>query len=142
MQTQAPVGQWDKWSDDGLRARLLELRMEIDSIKNELTYRGKIKHARFTRTERFEQIKRLLADGLIRTTSQVAKELGMSPSNHLRNILCEVYRNGDILGYAANSVAGHPVYHWYIQATLPRPSPDFQRNPVCGSVTEAVEFPS
>lgn len=135
------VGRWDNWSDAGLRARIMELRMERASIEDELLRRGKVKYARYTRIERFEQIKRVLSDGLVHTTSQIAKELGMSASGHLRAILCELYRDGSILGYAENTVARHPVYYWYTQSTIPLPSPDFQRIEVCDSVTEDVDFP-
>lgn len=135
------VGEWDDYETWQLQAHIFDLQNTLIRATREIQRRAKIEKSRFTRIERYEQIKRLLADGNIRTTSQIAKALRMSPSQHLRDILCELYRDGTILGYAESAVAHHPIYHWYVQGTLPLPSPDFQRMAVCESVTESVDFP-
>lgn len=125
------VGQWDDWEDWMLRSHLIDIENEAAQVRMEIKRRDTITASYFTRDERKAQIGRLLSNGQIFTTSQVAKALHMAASQNLRNMLCELYDAGKILGYAEGKVANHPIYYWYIQASLPLPFPQGSRDEPC-----------
>lgn len=135
------VGEWDGWETWVLRAHLLNLEDQCSEVRNELRKRDDFKQARFTRDERKQQICRFLSNGQIFTTAQIAKQLCMSPSQNLRDILCELYNAGKIRRYSEGKVAAHPIYYWYIQVSLPLPFPESAHVAPCESVSEAVDFP-
>lgn len=77
-------------------------------------------HHNFTRDERKAQIKRLLNDGLIRSTWDICRALDVAPSTHFRNILLEMHKDELISAYSEPK--GNKVtFYWYIQKTLPLP---------------------
>lgn len=135
------MGEWDWWDTWVLRAHLLNLEDQCAEIRMELRKRDEVTRSRFTRDERKSQICRLLSNGQIFTTAQIAKALSVKPTNNLRDILCELYSSGAIRGYADGKVALHPIYYWYAQSTLPLPFPHDAYDKPCESIVEGVGFP-
>lgn len=117
--TKYTIGEWGRYADWELPHILEQLQSEIETIQHWQKTRAKRAKKNYSRGERKIQIMRILADGRIQTTATIAKQLSMSPSGHLREILCELFKDGYIVGYAENTVAKHPVYYWYVQNTSP-----------------------
>lgn len=119
------IGEWGNYEDWEIAEVIINLENELANARQEQKRRSKNKKKYYTRDERKSQILHILRDGKTRTTSQIAALLEVSPSGHLRNIICELYRDGDICGYALNTVASHPIFYWHIQKTVPIPFSDY-----------------
>lgn len=115
------IGEWGQYEDWEITQIVIALESELSNARYEQKARAKKKKGYFSREVRKSQIEGILRDGLVRTTSQIATVLGIAPSGHLRDILCELYRDGIIVGQADNSVANHNIFYWSIQKTLPIP---------------------
>lgn len=131
------IGEWSQYETWELREIIDNLENDLASAQMALQARVAEKRKNFSRAERGTQIIRLLRDGKVRTTSQIAKALGMSASGHLRDILCELYKNQSIAGYAQGNVAHHYIYYWYDQRTLPLPFQESASAPPC----QTVDYP-
>lgn len=115
------IGEWGQYEDWELTEIVIALESELSNARHEQKRRAKQKGKYLRREQRKQQILGLLGSGQILTTSQIASKLSLSASGHLRDILCELYRDGIILGYAEGKVASHPIYYWGIQKTIPLP---------------------
>ena len=122
------VGEWGKYEDWELIHVVEKLERLAAQGRYEMKIRRKKKNAYAKRAERIDQIKAILSDGIVRTTAQIAKAIGLSSSGHLRDILCQMYRDGVIVGFAEGIVAGHYVYNWTIQETIPLPLDNWLTN--------------
>lgn len=125
------IGELAQYEDWQLRKIVAELAGVGAWVQAELQERAKVQKSYFTRKERQAQIIRVLGDGETLSTSQIAKSLGMSASQHLRNMLCELYASGKIVGYAQTQNLKNPMYYWYVQKTVPMQFPELAGIPDC-----------
>lgn len=117
------IGEWGQYEDWEITEIIINLENDLANARSEQKRRSKIRKSYYTRDERKQQIRRILSNGKIYTTSQIARKLSLSPSGHLREILCELFRDGYISAHAESEVAKHPIYYWYEQKTIPLPFP-------------------
>ena len=130
------IGEWGQYETWELREIVTNLENDLSTARMALENRLQGKRKNYSREERKSQIRKLLGDGRIRTTAQIASALGISPSQNLRNILCELFTDHSIGGYAEGAVAHHYVYYWFDQRTLPLPFQESAYAPPCQGVVD------
>lgn len=127
------IGEWGQYEDWEITEIIINLENDLANARAEQKRRSKIRKSYYTRDERKQQIRRILSGGSLFTTSQIARKLSISPSGHLREILCELFRDGIINAHAESEVAKHPIYYWYEQNALPLPFPTGEQVAPCAT---------
>lgn len=80
----------------------------------------KLPHEYNKRSVRKQQIQAILNSGWELTTWEIAKKLGLKPSSHLRQILCEMLRDGLIHAYAKQP-GERRTFVWFIPTSQKLP---------------------
>jgi len=78
-------------------------------MPDELIGQGDVTKGHYSKTERMTQIMRYLSDGKIRSTSEIARALKMTPTSNFRKILLAMYNDKLILAYQESG-----MYRWQI----------------------------